>query len=245
MAKVLGNLGMIADQEGNYVVASALYQESLASHRQLNNDAGIASLLGNLGIIAAKCCNYDQASVHFEDALAIFRKLDMRRSVATLTGNLGSLETLRGHNEAARSLHEESLALHRALRNRAGILHALCNLGNAYVALGDFSHGRSCLSECLREYHEQGQLLGIAAAIDGFAALADAENRAEKSASAFGAAEALRESMGTPLAPAERQVRDSTYRRLRSSLGEAAFSAAFFAGGAGPLEKTVEVILAD
>jgi hypothetical protein len=58
-----------------------------------------------------------------------------------------------------------------------------------------------------------------------------------------GAAEALRESLGVPLPPSERALRDSYAAAARSRLGEETWEGAQVEGRAMPLEEAVDYAL--
>jgi hypothetical protein len=60
-----------------------------------------------------------------------------------------------------------------------------------------------------------------------------------------GAAEAQREALGVPLAPATRSDQDQALRALRAALGEEGFAAAWAEGQALSLEEAVALALQD
>ena len=68
---------------------------------------------------------------------------------------------------------------------------------------------------------------------EGLAAIAAAQNEPERAGCLFGAAEALREAMGIPLAPVERPDYDRHVAALHAALGESYFMS-------GKVEKAIE-----
>jgi hypothetical protein len=60
----------------------------------------------------------------------------------------------------------------------------------------------------------------------------------------FGAAEALRAAIGSPIPPIERAEYERAVAASRTALGEAAFAAAWAEGRAMTLERAVEFALA-
>jgi hypothetical protein len=75
--------------------------------------------------------------------------------------------------------------------------------------------------------------------------VAVAQAQSERAARLFGAAEALREAIGTPLPPADRAEHDRSVAAVRTALGEEAFAAAWAEGRALTLEHAVAFALAD
>ena len=77
-----------------------------------------------------------------------------------------------------------------------------------------------------------GTPLGIASGLTGFAALAQSQGQLGRATRLFGAAEALRASAGTRLAPVAHAEFDRNTVALRAQLGEAPFAAAWAEGQA-------------
>lgn len=75
---------------------------------------------------------------------------------------------------------------------------------------------------------------GIAACLEGLAAAAGAVGQLEQAARLFGAAEALRESLGASLPPAERADHDRQSAAVRAALGQPEFAAAWAQGREQP-----------
>ncbi len=79
-------------------------------------------------------------------------------------------------------------------------------------------------------------IAGIAECLEALAELASGWGEAERGARLFGAADALREQAGAPLAPAYRSRRDRGVAAARTALGPDRFSAAMAAGRSAPTE---------
>lgn len=95
------------------------------------------------------------------------------------------------------------------------------------------------LTEALALHRSRNGQLGIAWCLEGLAAVASAVGQAERAARYLGAAEMLRENIGAPLPPADRDGYDGAVAIVRAALGSAAFTAAWEAGRALPLEHAI------
>jgi hypothetical protein len=62
IANSLNSLGDLADNEGDYVKARTLYEESLALARELGNKVGIPASLARLGAVALGAGQVDRAA---------------------------------------------------------------------------------------------------------------------------------------------------------------------------------------
>jgi len=85
----------------------------------------------------------------------------------------------------------------------------------------------------------------VAASLEGLASLEAAAGQHARAACLYGAAEALRERLGSPPGPVERPEWERKAGLLRVALGEAALAAAWCAGRELPLEEAVALALDD
>ena len=107
-------------------------------------------------------------------------------------------------------------------------------------AQGDHERAIALHLESLVLARETGQQREIAEYLGGLAGLATEQGQPERAARLFGAAEALRQSIGAPLPPTEWAAYERDVAVARARLGEDAFAAAWAEGWAMPLEQAVE-----
>ena len=160
--KALNGAGILAQCQGDYVVARALHEESLTIMRQLGNPGGIASSLMSLGNVAAGQGDYAVARTLYEESLTLYRQLGDQGGIAASLNNLGSMAERQGDHVVARTLFEESLTLYRQLGNQGGIAWSLNNLGNVAAGQGDYVVARPLFEESLTFYRQLGNQETIA-----------------------------------------------------------------------------------
>ena len=129
---------------------------------------------------------------------------------------------------AARSLLEES----RAIGKRVGVETDAVELGLGLARLsalqGDAAAARRLYQESLtlllecKVYQE-----GIAASLEGLAALGAGQGEPRQAARLWGSAEALREAIGASMHPVHRASYEQAIALARAELGEQAFAAAW------------------
>src|SRR5689334_18459346 len=102
---------------------------------------------------------------------------------------------------AARALCQEALALRRALGDRPNTAIALGQLGRVALDLGDLAEARARFTESLVLSRDVGRQRSIALALEGLAAVAAGERRAERAVVLAGAADAVRTVTGTRSPP--------------------------------------------
>jgi non-specific serine/threonine protein kinase len=243
-AKALNGAGMLAYRQGDHAIARPQHTEALAIRRELGDRPGIAISLNNLGLVAQAQEEHATARGLFEESLAIRRELGDRWGVAAGLGNLGIVAHDLGDYAAARALHDGSLAIWRELGDTRCIAMSLSNLGDAASEQGDHLVATLVQEEALVIRRKLGDRWGVAISLEALAPVGVACGRADKSARLWGAAERLREEIGTPLPPNERVRYEQKVAAARAALGDAAFERAWQEGRAMTMEEAVDYTLA-
>src|SRR5262249_32266878 len=119
--------------------------------------------------------------------------------------------------------------------------HTFHCLGHIARLEGDFAAAREHYRQSLLVFQETGSKPAVSASLDGWAELAAAEGAARRAGVLFGAAEALRESVGRPIALGQRIDYDRGVAAARTALGEEAFAAAWAEGRAMALEDAIKL----
>ena len=240
IAQSLNNLGNVAIEQGDYPAARALYEESLAIRRELGDRRGMATVLCNLGNVAYERGDFTAARI-LSEALAISRELGDRARIADALNNLGNLACNQGDFGSARALIEESLAIGRDLGDRDGIASSLHSLGVVAYLQGHLAAARALYTESLDNRRELDDRLGIARALEGLAAVVAALGSSLRAARIWGAAQRLREEIGTPLSPTERSHYDQRAAAARAAADDAAFDRAWQEGRALTLTQAIDL----
>lgn len=239
-ANTLNLLGIVAHDQGDYASARPLLEESLAIARELGYKWCIANVLNQLGQIATDLGDYTSARLLLEEGLATVRELGNRRGITHLLMGLSDIDYWQGDYASARLLCEECLEIGRELEDRGGIAYSLFSLGNIAQSLCDYVSARSLYRESLMIRQELGDLRCIMEALEGFASLVAVQANPSHAAMLWGAAEQLREKLGTPLPPNERSRYETQVASVRAALtAESAFDAAWAEGRAMTLEQTL------
>jgi non-specific serine/threonine protein kinase len=243
-AKVLHAAGTLAYIQGDYSAAWSLLEQSLATRRQLGDRKGIAHTLNNLGILTRQQGDFAAARALHDESLVIRRELDDRLGVAHSLNNLGLVAYYQGDYPAARTLLEECLAISPELGDRNVLAYALNNLGLVAYYQGDYRAARAFFEECLALTRELRDRFGIAFSLEGQAAVIAALGDSPRAARIWGAAERLREEIGSPVPPNEKPRHDGRVATARAGLGDdAAFDDAWHEGRALALEGAIELAL--
>jgi hypothetical protein len=227
-------------------VASTLHTEGLALRRRLGDRSGVADSLAALGRVALAGGDRDAARALHTEGLAERRRVGDRPGIPASLSALAELARLDGDPETAAALLEEALAVATELDDRHCVTLALLHLARL-ARDGPDPAAAEVLYRQASPVADDGTVPATASTatwLEGLGAMAVAEGRAERAARLLGAADALRQAMGTPLPAHEAADRNDAVAGASAALGEAAFRAAFAAGRTMPLAAAARLATA-
>jgi predicted ATPase/class 3 adenylate cyclase/Tfp pilus assembly protein PilF len=243
IAHSLSWLACVVERQGAYDRAVAMLEEALALCQAVGIRMTIIWSLVNLGWVLLALGEEERAMAVLEESLARSREEGHFWGVPHALHYLGWAAYRRGDYEQAAALQEQALARYRQVGYCWGIAKMLAGLGCVVQARGEYWEAATYLKEGLQLSREIGARGLLAEALEGMAWLAVAERQASRAAWLGGAAEALREALGTALHPVLRPGHDQAVQDMQAALGEAAFTAAWARGQSLPLEEAVTLAL--
>ncbi len=235
--EALRSLALAAKDRGDWGRAAQLCEECLQLYRQTEDARGTARTLFNLSTIAYWQGDFGRSGELARQAAEIFQELDDRMGLAYAIEGIGMVAFQQAeYVEATRQL-TRSHELLRTLGDTCGMALVRHELGVVARARGERPEARRLHCEALRLAWECGDLRRVAFCLEGLAACADAPLTAAR---LFGAAEALRDRLGSPLPDIERAGYASDVAAARAGAEAASFAAAWDAGRAEPIARIIE-----
>jgi tetratricopeptide (TPR) repeat protein len=147
--------------------------------------------------------DYAQAQAWLEESLSIRQNLGAKEDIAISLLTLGHTRRLQGDYEQACKQYQKSLAMSEELGLKWVVAHSLLNLGNIACLKKEYAEANIVYLETLKIFQELGDRHGLVYNLEAQANLAGLQGQSERAARLWGAAEALRETLGIPLPPAE------------------------------------------
>src|SRR6266699_3296558 len=229
-AYVLCHLALVYSEQGEYDKAYSCAEESLTLARASEDNHVIMEAFFCLAK-ALVVSQTGKAAVQplLEEYLALARASD-EMSLAYALHAAGQAALSQDDVATASSFIQESLALFREMGNRPDIAELLVIFGQVAAAQGDYAAAQSHYEESLALGREFGFKRIIPASLEGLAALVIRQGEPTWAARLWGAAEALRKALGTPLPPVYRADYERAVASARSHLGEKTFAAAWAEG---------------
>jgi DNA-binding CsgD family transcriptional regulator/tetratricopeptide (TPR) repeat protein len=239
IAAALDNLAAVARSGGNYTAAHPMYQESLAIYGTLNDQWGVAHTSTYLGIAIWYQGDLATAQSWVEEGLALFRALGVGWDIAMTLIVLAAIARDKKEYVTAYRLAGEALASMRKLGDRRSVALALIVLGDSCLAQGDRVAALPLFKESLAIFSELSDRYNLAECLMGVARAA-AFDQPERSAQLCAAHNALHYKLGTFVPDTEQVEYQQVIMRLRTDLGEAAFTAAWTIGQAMSWDEAIQ-----
>jgi tetratricopeptide (TPR) repeat protein len=243
-ARTLREAAYLALLQTDFEAANALSEESLHICRALGDTGAAAHSLNGLGAVAYGRGDYRAARTHYVEALTLTRESGATMLMADALGGLSRSSIMLGDYGAARQLSEERLKISRDLGDLQRIAASLHDLALIALEREDTSAAYSFLRESLMIQRDLGHMGGIARSLESLANLCAYLSKPESAANLWGAAEALRLAIGTPVFPAYRARMDRQAAAARAAMADdAAFDRAWHDGRAMTIDQAIALAL--
>jgi predicted ATPase len=157
--------GVLAGEQGDYVIAQLLLKGSLDIGRLLEDKRSIAVSLNAMAVIARDGGDLAASRALFEESLTLWRELHDALAVARALSNLANVVKLEGDYTQAHSLYEESLSIFREQNDRTGVAWALNHQGDVTHEQGHSEAARSLYEQSLQTFRELNDRWGIAGSL--------------------------------------------------------------------------------
>src|SRR6266571_4595639 len=228
IALAIKGQAMAARKAGDYAGSRTLFEQSLALLRELGDKWDTADILYHLALTAFLLGDPTTARPLMEEGLMLFRELEDQRGIAYSLGLLGFFSLfLDPSSKRARHLLEEALAVFRSLGDQQAIIYTLGVLGLVALIQGDYAAAHARYKESLDMVSATGDKFFIGIYLVGLGTAIAREGNLLWAAHLWGAAETLREVIGAPIPPFERQFYEQAIADARAQLGEEVFAAAW------------------
>jgi predicted ATPase len=157
--------GVLAAEQGDFVVSDSLLKESLEIARTLGDKQSIAVSLNAQAVNARDRGDLPASRALFEESLALWRELHDLRAVARALSNLANVVKLQDAFAYATVLNQECLSIFRELGDGAGYAWALNHQGDVARDQGDSLAARTLYEQSLASFRELNDSWGVAGSL--------------------------------------------------------------------------------
>jgi predicted ATPase/transcriptional regulator with XRE-family HTH domain len=244
-AEVLEHLSMLHVLQGNYDAGLRLAEEAREMGRKLGDQYRETRALYMLagGVIYSGDIARGEATAR--EALALAREMDNSELISYCINAVALTLHWQGQYDEAAGMYEEAMQRARMVNDLLNIAQIRSNQAELALHRGACHEAADLFKQTLREFVELGGTLGISEGVMGLAMVASCQGNGELSAVLHGAAEAMREEIGTPVPPFARTRRDTYLTQAKALLSEAEWRSAWERGADMPREEVVALALGD
>jgi len=239
----LNALAVSERDRGEYAAAQANFERSLACWRLLPDNLAVARCLHNLANVVRVRGDYPRARWALQEAAEIFEKEADRSGAAWSINQLGDVAREQGDLTGAGKFYRRALSVFRESGDRWGSARSLADLGYIDCKQGDFTAARDEYREALEIFANLGHRRGIARVLEGSACLALEQKLPQRALKLAGAAARIRDLMGAPLMPADKEELNRSLRPAWELVPESEAAHAWREGSAMSVECAVEFCL--
>jgi DNA-binding CsgD family transcriptional regulator/tetratricopeptide (TPR) repeat protein len=164
-ARALLGAGALAWQQGDYEIAAAQLDASLAIWRTLSDRSGLAETIHLLGHIHFDQRDYASARRLFTESHHLFIEIGEHTGIVPLLGDLGMVAYHTADYDAAQELFMQSLELARQHQFLDRVAEALIRLGDLARLKDDLGRATMLYKEGLDRWRDLHSTLGVASAL--------------------------------------------------------------------------------
>ncbi len=233
--------GWFALLQGDYAAASSFLGEAATLAEQLGVKSELAYMVHTLGARALFSGDLTNAVTFLDDAVQRFQTTGVLRGELFATFLLGLALGIRGERDRAARMLDAAVAKCDRLGESVWRACALWSLSQTELVAGSLDRAEQVGKEALRSPRQTDNKLAIAFAINTLAWIAERQDRHDRAATLFGAAEALWQAIGaSPLYAKYAAANDEYMKRARAALGQKNFEVEFGTGQRMPVEAMID-----
>jgi predicted ATPase/DNA-binding SARP family transcriptional activator len=243
IAEALNGLGNMETEIGDYDSAPTKFLRARTLFRQAEDKMGIANSNTNLAWASIRTGDLNTAEGYLLEALELHESMENQYGIGFALSGLGEVYIRQGELQKAQETLERSLDARETLGDKWGMGATLGSIGWAHLLRSDLDAAEDALKRSLALRHQIGDKGGTAWCLEKLAEVADGTGTPAQAARLYGAARALRDSIGSVIDPADVPAYEERMAHLRETLGQEEFEASWARGAATPTRTLVDSLL--
>jgi len=229
---------------GDLTAAQTYSEAACLMAREVDDPPALICSLLSQAIVSGTAGDLAGCQSSLDEALFLARDAHWEPGVRMALLDLGVVARMRGDVDRAAARFDEGRALSEAAGDSYTQGFYLTNLAHLAIQQGDDIAAAAWYRHALAIWRDLQDTHNLAMALEGLAWAVGAQGRAEEAARLLGAAEPLRELVGTALLPHWRADHDRARAAAQAALGKRAFAAALARGRAMTVEQAIAFGLA-
>jgi non-specific serine/threonine protein kinase len=238
-------VGWIAYFQGEFDSLRDAIEAGIDLSREAGDGFHVALALNVRAMGALNEGAIEWASALSAESLNIARQIGSKWLIQFALHVLGSSQYMLGNLADAASSLKESIAVAWEMNDGLCAAYSIYMLGEVERSRRHWVEARRLQCEALSLFRDARDERGTASCLEAFGSLARAAGQNDRAAALFGAAHALRESVGAPTGTYDQPDLDESKARAESALGAETFRAFWTRGRKMTLEQIIQYALKD
>jgi predicted ATPase/tRNA A-37 threonylcarbamoyl transferase component Bud32 len=244
-AVALNGLGSALTRTSDADGAFDALQEAMATWQALGDETGYSRSLCNVAFLERRRGGHERARELYDEAAGRFAAGGDPLSQAWAISHAGEVARELGQLDDAERLCRQGLDTFRALGNAWGVGSCLSDLGALARRRGEHERARELYREALSQFDLLRHRRGIARLLEALAVAGADGGAAVRALTLAGAAAALRQRIGAPIAGEEKGELESALASARAALPPAEADSHWRRGLTLPLPSAVSLAASD
>jgi predicted ATPase/serine/threonine protein kinase/Tfp pilus assembly protein PilF len=241
IATTMTTMAVQAQRQGRYSEATSLFGETASMWEQLGDVTAVDLARSNMAHAAKGDGDFELARRLLQQVLESSKGRGDVGGFAFALNGLGDVAASEGKLDEARRYHHDSLLKYRELDDLWGTARVLTDLAGVDLQAEKFAEAEASLKEAVRTLRVLGHQRGIARQLETLAWCASHQSRDEEAIALTSAATAIRQRLGAPAKPAEKEKIERTLALARTRLGPDAYADAWKQGLTATLDQILGV----
>jgi predicted ATPase/class 3 adenylate cyclase len=210
---------------------------------EVDDKFGLGMAYANMARVAANKGDLKEKQKYSEKLKGLIGELPVSFQTGLIFMGMGMAESRQGNYGTAKTLFEDALNIFKRLRNKNFQMVMTSELGHIARHTGDLNQAKKIYNETIIGWQDLGHRAAIANQLECFAFIAITEEEPQRALKLLGAAEALREKIGSPMANYEVMEYDKEVAQLRGMLNKAESNALWAEGKSMTMEQAIQLAL--
>ncbi|MCX6059410.1 MAG: hypothetical protein NTW69_14815 [Chloroflexi bacterium] len=210
---------------------------------EVDDKFGLGMAYANMARVAASKGDLKEKQKYSEKLKGLIGELPVSFQTGLIFMGMGIAESRQGNYGTAKTLFEDALNIFKRLRNKNFQLVMMSELGHIARDTRDLNQAKKIYNETIIGWQDLGHRPAIANQLECFAFIAITEEEPQRALKLLGAAEALREKIGSPMANYEVMAYDKEVAQLRAMLVETEFNKLWADGKSMTMERAIQLAL--
>jgi predicted ATPase/DNA-binding XRE family transcriptional regulator len=213
------------------------WKEAIALYRQVGDLRRLAVQQDITATYLVLDGDYESAKRLLEEASEINQLLNNKSITADILFTSGNMALMQGDYDQARTNFQQHMTIHAELGKDIDWSHS--RLGCIALHEGKLTEAHQILAETVKKFYENGNQVGLVSTLEVLTSLYIKIGKPKSAVLLIGWVNRVREELGYARWRVEQDDVDRDIAACRLTLGEAAFSVAYNAGGSMTLEQAV------